>query len=164
MPSRGSRDDPDEQEYRDEEASSRDASDTADREEDALSFMRVDEREDAYSGINETFSNPGPLKRAVVSRIPPRAIHAWEATVNWTKGPQPSRPWRITPLFEPIQTIPLQLLDRFCPKRLHRIGLLILFYFCWLLTFSLVLRRSAFASEVKGFGPPVTIGCRARFW
>jgi hypothetical protein len=164
MPSRGGRDDPDDQEYRDEESSPINGSATIDGEEDALSFMRVDEREDAYSGINETFTNPGLMKRAVVSRIPPQVIRAWEATVKWTKGPQPPRPWKITPVFESIQIIPLQLLDRVCPKRMHKIGLLIFFYFCWLLTFSLVLRRSAFASEVKGFGSPVTIGCRARFW
>ena len=163
MPHRGRRD-ADEGEYHDEESTPLDSQEDIDAEVDALSFLRIDEREDAYSSIDEEVSSPRQIQEAIARRIPQPMVRAWEATVKWTKGPQPPRPWIITPIFPEIQTIPLRLLEKYCPKRAQKAGLLIFFYSCWLLTFSLVLRKSAFASQLKGFGSPVTIGCRARFW
>ncbi|KAH8731730.1 hypothetical protein GQ44DRAFT_264368 [Phaeosphaeriaceae sp. PMI808] len=96
--------------------------------------------------------------------IPPRLHRVWQTTVVWVKGPNPSRPWKIHPYFPSIQTAPIRFLDNYFPKRKHKILLLIFFYFCWLLTFGLVLHRSAFAADIPGYGSPVRIRCEDRFW
>lgn len=56
------------------------------------------------------------------------------------------------------------MLDRYFPKRKHKILLLAVFYMCWILTFGLVLHRSAFAADIPGYGSPVRITCTDRFW
>lgn len=96
--------------------------------------------------------------------VPPRVQGAWRATVKWVKGPQPPRPWKIRPFFPRIQTAPIQILNNYFPKRKHKTTLLIFFYFCWLLSFGLVLHRSAFAADIPGYGSPVRIRCTDRFW
>ncbi|KAF2467857.1 LCCL domain-containing protein [Lindgomyces ingoldianus] len=96
--------------------------------------------------------------------IPPRFQRAWRATKKWVKGPQPPRPWRIHPFFPRVQTAPIQFLHNYFPKRKHKVFLLMFFYVCWLLSFGLVLHRSAFAADIPGHGPPVRISCTDRFW
>lgn len=100
----------------------------------------------------------------VADRIPASIRRASKAVVTWVKGPQPPRPYKIHPYFPRIQEAPLRLLDRYAPKRMQRFWLLMLFYFSWLLCFSLILWKSSFASDVKGYGSPVRIGCTATFW
>ena len=96
--------------------------------------------------------------------IPPRLQRTWNNVVVWVKGPQPPRPWKIHPFFPKIQTAPIQLLNNYFPERRQKIALLVFFYFCWLLTFGLVLHRSAFAADIPGYGSPVRIRCTDRFW
>ncbi|KAF2276520.1 uncharacterized protein EI97DRAFT_418490 [Westerdykella ornata] len=96
--------------------------------------------------------------------VPPRLQRAWRATVTWVKGPQPPRPWKIRPFFPHIQTAPVRFLHNYFPKRKHKITLLIFFYLCWLLSFGLVLHRSAFAADIPGYGSPVRFRCNDRFW
>ncbi|KAL9063279.1 MAG: hypothetical protein Q9157_008322 [Trypethelium eluteriae] len=102
--------------------------------------------------------------RFVEKRIPVPLRRASKATVKWVKGPQPPYIYTIEPIFPAIQTTPIHLVDRFLPKRRHKAAALLFFYFSWLLIFSLVLRKSAFATEIEGFGVPVTISCAARYW
>ncbi|KAF1969368.1 hypothetical protein BU23DRAFT_557682 [Bimuria novae-zelandiae CBS 107.79] len=96
--------------------------------------------------------------------IPPRIQRAWKFTKSWVEGPQPPRPWSIRPLFPTVQRAPLQLLDRYFPKRKHKVTLLIVFYVAWFLSFSLVLHRSAFTADIPGHGSPVNIRCTDRLW
>ncbi|KAH6638888.1 hypothetical protein C7974DRAFT_122853 [Boeremia exigua] len=96
--------------------------------------------------------------------IPPRLEHAWGSVKTWVKGPQPSRPWSIHPFLPKIQTAPIRLVDTFFPKRKHKVALLIAFYAVWIMSFTLVLHKSAFSADVPGYGPPVRIGCTQRFW
>lgn len=96
--------------------------------------------------------------------IPPRIQRTWNNIVVWVKGPQPPRPWKIQPFFPKVQTAPIVLLNNYFPKRKHKILLLVLFYASWLLTFSLVLHRSAFSADIPGYGSPVRIRCTDRFW
>jgi hypothetical protein len=130
--------------------------------DDTLSFLAIDGDEEDGSGGDEL--TPYQQKHSLLRYIPPRALRAWKATVKWAKGPQPPRPWKITPLFEPIQTAPIRLLDTLCPKSIYRFWLLVAFLSCWALVFSLVLWKSAFAADVPGYGSPTHIGCGARFW
>jgi hypothetical protein len=96
--------------------------------------------------------------------IPLSLQRAWHITATWVKGPQPPRPWKIQPFFPKVQTVPIRFLDTFFPKRKHRVVLLIFFYACWLLSFGLVLQRSAFTADVPGYGSPVRVRCTDRFW
>jgi hypothetical protein len=96
--------------------------------------------------------------------ISPRLQRAWRKTVIWVKGPQPPRPWKIRPIFPTIQTAPLRFINNYFPKRKHKVALLVFFYFCWLLSFGLVLHRSAFAADIPGYGSPVRYRCEDRFW
>ena len=95
--------------------------------------------------------------------LPPQLQRMWQSTVVWVKGPQPPRPWKIRPFFPHVQTAPLRLLNNYFPKRKHKIALLVFFYFCWILTFGLVLHRSAFAADIPGYGSPVRVRCTDRF-
>ena len=86
------------------------------------------------------------------------------AIVAWVKGPDPPQIQKIRPFFPFIQEAPAKFIDRHFPKRRHKAGLLAVFYFCWLLTFTLVLNHSAQAGNIKGYGKPQPIWCGASFW
>ena len=132
-----------------------------DESHDALSFLAIDGETGHDVDRDPTlYQQDHPLYRY----IPPRVQKALRATVNWTKGPDPPRPWRITPIFEEVQTAPLRLRDQLFPKPVHKLWLLIAFLGCWLLVFSIVLWKSSFAADVPGYGPPANIGCQSRFW
>ena len=84
--------------------------------------------------------------------------------LKWIKGPCPSRQLRIQPFYPKIQEAPVKLLDKFMPKRRHKIFLLILLYFCWFLTWSLMLRHNRAGGHIKGYGKPQNLWCGASFW
>lgn len=96
--------------------------------------------------------------------IPTPVRRVSKAVVNWAKGPQPPRIYTINPIFPIVQEAPIKLLDAFLPKKKQRLVLLLGFYFCWILTFSLVLRQSTLTGEVGGYGKPVEVWCGASFW
>jgi hypothetical protein len=123
-------------------------------------FLRLEDEE--YESVSSPARSPG--LSGTLDLLPHRLRRVWSATARWVRGPQPPRPWRITPYFERWQTLPVRTLDRFFPKRSHKAALLAGFYAAWLLTFSLLLKKSAFAVDVEGYGAPVTVGCLARFW
>ncbi|KAA8573726.1 hypothetical protein EYC84_005292 [Monilinia fructicola] len=84
--------------------------------------------------------------------------------VRWAHGPDPPRINVIRPWFPGIQEAPLRLLDQYIPKRRHRISLLVAYYFCWILTFALVLHQSTLATEIEEWGIPGNIGCGNTYW
>lgn len=146
--------------YHDDEPSPQNEEETG-GQNDALSFLAIDGEAGA---IDEEDLSPIQRKHFLHRYIPPKIRRAWQATVRWCEGPDPPRPWKIEPFFEPVQTAPIRLLDTLCPKPIYKFWLLIAFYIAWLLVFSLVLWKSAFAADVPGYGAPVSIGCGARFW
>ena len=89
---------------------------------------------------------------------------AGRATVKWLKGPQPPRDLLLKPLFPRVQAAPVKLLERFVPKRRHKIALLLGWYLCWFLSWSLVLRHSALSGYIEGYGKPSHISCGATYW
>ena len=96
--------------------------------------------------------------------VPYRIRQYARAVVHWTKGPDPPQIQKIRPFFPSIQEAPVKLVNRLCPKRIHKAGLLALFLFSWLLTFSLVLHHSASAGSIKGYGKPQSVWCGASYW
>ncbi|OAL04340.1 hypothetical protein IQ06DRAFT_290468 [Phaeosphaeriaceae sp. SRC1lsM3a] len=127
------------------------------RSEDSAVLIANSEASD-----EEHYAAQGPYNTS--KYIPPRVQHTWSNIVTWVKGPQPPRPWKIHPYFPKVQTAPIRLVDRYFPKKKQKIYLLVAFYFCWILTFGLVLRRSAFAADIPGYGAPVRIRCNDRLW
>lgn len=100
-----------------------------------------------------------------VWRYIPRPLDtASKKVINWAKGPNPPRPWAISPFLPKIQTTPIRILDRIAPKKKHRVFLLMLLYFCWLLSFVTTLHYSAFNETVPGYGSPSFLSCTATFW
>ena len=103
-------------------------------------------------------------KRFQRTWIPSRLRRLGQALAQWTEGPHPPHLYRISPLFPTIQEAPARLVDTNAPKRKRKIAILILFYTCWLLTFSLVLHHSAKAGDIQGYGKPDSIWCGASVW
>lgn len=86
------------------------------------------------------------------------------AVVNWVKGPDPTQHMSIEPWFPYIQEAPIKLLDRFAPKKRHRIFLLLLVYSAWLLTWSLMVWHNSTGGYIQGLGKPSSLWCGASFW
>ncbi|KAF2090890.1 LCCL domain-containing protein [Saccharata proteae CBS 121410] len=128
----------------------------------AASLEQVGYR-DSYDGGDDEDLLPPTAAQA--PKYVPRSVQRFTNKVAvWIKGPQPPRPYRIHPFFPQVQEAPIRLLEKVAPKRRHKVWLLVAFYALWLLCFSLVLRKSAFATDIPGYGSPVRIGCTARFW
>lgn len=104
----------------------------------------------------------GPYRRW--KWVPPSLRRLGKKVKIWAKGPQPPQIQKIKPLFPVIQEAPIRLLDIYLPEWKHRLGLLLAFYFCWMLTFGLVFRQGMFATDVEGYGKPAEIGCGNTFW
>lgn len=96
--------------------------------------------------------------------VPTRLRKLGSAIKKWSKGPEPPKIQRIRPWFPSIQEAPLRLLDTYVPKKKNRILLLFAVYFCWILSFSLVLRESTIATEIEGYGKPTKLSCGASYW
>lgn len=88
---------------------------------------------------------------------------AWRVA-RWSKGPDPPQVQTITPFFPSIQEAPARLINKYFPHTIHKAALLLFFYICWLLTFSLVLNHSATAGYIDGYGRPSPIWCGASYW
>ncbi|WEW56165.1 hypothetical protein PRK78_001600 [Emydomyces testavorans] len=84
---------------------------------------------------------------------------AARSTAKWLKGPQPPRDLRFRPFLPHIQEAPIRFLNRFFPKKKHKIALLLFVYFSWFLSWSLVLRHSISAGHIEGYGQPQRISC-----
>ncbi|KAF2170899.1 hypothetical protein M409DRAFT_63929 [Zasmidium cellare ATCC 36951] len=119
---------------------------------------------DGLSGRGAAGGGRATWQERVSERIPSRLKDAWSKTVEWVKGPNPPRIYKITPIFPNIQHAPIALLDRYAPKRRQRFWLLILLYASWLFVFSLMLWKSSFAAQIPGYGTPVRLSCSARYW
>ena len=96
--------------------------------------------------------------------VPVPIRRARKAAVKWAKGPDPPQIHVIKPWFPYIQEAPIRLLETYFPKRKHKVSLLVAFYFFWILIFALVMRRGTFATEIEGWGAPVSIGCGNTYW
>lgn len=87
-----------------------------------------------------------------------------EVAWRWIQGPVPPLDVTFEPLLPEIQRLPTELLRRgpFKAKR-WRFGLLLLFWFLWLIVFAAVVHNSQFRSEVAGI-KPYTLSCGASLW
>ena len=96
--------------------------------------------------------------------IPDSARRIGNAILHWAKGPDPPQIQKIKPILPDIQEAPIRLLEKYVPKRRHRIALLVGFYALWILTFAIVMQQGTFATEIEGWGAPNNIGCGNTYW
>lgn len=89
---------------------------------------------------------------------------AGRAVARWVKGPVPPRPLLLTPLFPHLQELPVRYLERFFPKRKHRISLLLLLYLAWFVPWLSVQVHSRSAGYIEGYGRPQTLSCGTTYW
>lgn len=83
---------------------------------------------------------------------------------KWSYGPNPPQIQRLAPFSPTLQEAPLRLVERFLPRRVHKLGALLMLYFAWILTFVLVIQRSAASGNIEGYGTPSSIWWGANFW
>ncbi|KAL2062926.1 hypothetical protein VTL71DRAFT_5998 [Oculimacula yallundae] len=96
--------------------------------------------------------------------VPTSVRRVSKSVVKWAKGPNPPHIHTIETILPIVQEFPIRLLDRYVPKRRHKITLLVAFYFTWILTFSVVMKQSTVATEIEGWGTPGNIGCGNTYW
>lgn len=84
--------------------------------------------------------------------------------VRWVKGPVPPRTLLLKPLLPHLQELPVRYLERFFPKRKHKIALLLLFYTAWFLPWFLILLHSRSSGYIQGYGRPQTLSCASTYW
>lgn len=144
---------------REQQESSSASSTTADAPIDETGHLQL---EDHDTPTPRFMLDEGPWKRWKWVPYPVRRFGT--TVVQWTRGPASPQPYKIKPLFPAVQTAPLWLLDRYLPKKSHRVWLFMLYAVCWLLAFVLVIRQGQQASEVAGYGTPTTIGCGTTYW
>ncbi|KAL4805209.1 LCCL domain-containing protein [Aspergillus unguis] len=89
---------------------------------------------------------------------------AARATADFVKGPDPPYPLLLNPLFPHVQELPRRYLDKFFPKRKHKISLLLLLYLAWFLPWTILFIHSRSAGHIEGYGQPVTLSCSSTFW
>ena len=94
-----------------------------------------------------------------------RSINRFTTFLNeWSRGPKEPQIQRIKPILPIVQEAPIWLVARYLPKRLYKVLALLTLYFAWLLTFCLVIRKSASSGDIEGYGTPNSIWCGAHFW
>lgn len=137
--------------------------------EDEEQFANADDSED-FPPPDVEAGSPLPVWLQESSKsyrwtwVPLPFRKAGRATANWVKGPDPPHTLLLKPLFPRLQELPVQYLDRFLPKRKHKIFLLILLYTSWFLPWFLVLLHSRSSGYIEGYGQLQTLSCASNFW
>ena len=135
-----------------------------DTSEDYSAFSIRGEQDDADDSLPQRPSSRRWKLHELRKQIPEPLRTVGSGIAQWVKGPDPPLVLKINPLFPSIQNAPLRFVDRFLPKRKHKILLLLAFYFIWLTTFVGVLHHSIFVGDIEGYGSPRQISCRASYW
>ena len=143
-------------------------SDDSGPEASASSSPRIHVRSSSPDVENGQFPLPVWLRESSQSFhwrwVPYRIRSIARSVATWSKGPDPPQIQKITPFFPDHQTFAVELIRKHLPKKWHKVALLGIFYFCWILTFSLVLQHSASAGNIEGYGKPEPLWCGASFW
>ena len=92
------------------------------------------------------------------------AARAFYAVEQWVRGPQPPRPYRVTPILSQLQTFPLNSFRRFFPRGQQRFCLLVAIFLLWSIIFVGLLSISVLGCQIPGYRTPVRLSCISRFW
>ncbi|OKL63846.1 hypothetical protein UA08_00437 [Talaromyces atroroseus] len=141
--------------------------DEGDRElQDENAHLLDVESADAETGT--TFRMPVWLRESSSSFrwtwVPLPLRKAGRATARWIKGPDPPHDLLFQPLFPKFQELPVRFLDRYAPRKAHKVTLLLSVYVLWLLPWFITLVKSNSSGRIEGFGRPQAISCTASYW
>jgi hypothetical protein len=93
----------------------------------------------------------------------PAPIVRWNHTLaGWIKGPEPPTRYRINPIFERIQTLPVRLLARL--PRWIRVCIYAVACVLWAVLFGVILTNYSLPTNFAGFGAPVPLSCVTNLW
>lgn len=84
--------------------------------------------------------------------------------IAWAKGPPQPRKYQITPWLCRWQTAPARLVDRYCPSKRAKIGLLFSVLIAWFVIFLSIIHKSVNGIDVPVYGKPVKLACYDRLW
>ncbi|KAK1770665.1 hypothetical protein QBC33DRAFT_466731 [Phialemonium atrogriseum] len=131
--------------------------------EASIEEVTVQEVEEDSSPPTPRFiQEEGPWKRWKWVPYPVRRFT--KAMIKWSKGPPSPRDYTIEPILPAVQHAPIWLLDRFLPRRQHRIWLVMAYFAVWIVTYALVMRQGLVDTEIENFGKAGDIGCGSTYW
>lgn len=107
-------------------------------------------------------SRPQRIWTQFVAKLPAPVTRCSRKVVDWTKGPQPPRPYTITPLLERFQTLPVRLLGRLPPWA--RLCIYAVAFVLWAVLFAVILTNYSLPTNFAGFGAPVALSCVSNLW
>jgi hypothetical protein len=98
-------------------------------------------------------------------RYPTSSQFTLESIINWTRGPDIPRAYRIQP-FKWLQVAPSRIIDKYLPNRRRRICALLVLYLLWGVTFFdlLVISVIGIGRNDSSHGPPVRLDCTSTLW
>lgn len=96
--------------------------------------------------------------------IPLPIRRAGRATARWVKGPDPPHDLLFQPLFPKFQEIPVIFLERYAPRKSHKVILLLFVYFAWLLPWFSIILKANTSGNIEGMGRPQVVSCVTSFW
>ncbi|RYP75414.1 hypothetical protein DL770_007420 [Monosporascus sp. CRB-9-2] len=96
--------------------------------------------------------------------VPPSIRRVGRAVISWTRGPQNPRVWKIDPVFPRVQHAPLRLMDKFLPRKRHRVYLYMIYVSLWVVIFAIVMWRGQAATEIPVWGKPSSVSCTSTHW
>lgn len=123
---------------------------------------------DDAEAVETTFRLPVWLRESSSSFhwgwVPLPLRKAGRATASWIQGPDPPHDLLFQPFFPKFQELPVKFLDRYAPRKAHKVTLLLLVYVFWLLPWFLVILKSNSSGNIEGYGRPQVISCSASYW
>lgn len=135
-------------------------------DEDNANILNVDA--DELGGTSTSFRFPVWLRESSSSFrwgwVPLPLRKAGFAIARWVEGPDPPRDLLFKPLWPKYQELPVQFLDYYAPRRIHKIALLLLLYAVWFTAWFTVLVTSTTSGNIEGYGRPQPISCAASYW
>ncbi|EDP51606.1 hypothetical protein KXW98_007304 [Aspergillus fumigatus] len=99
------------------------------------------------------------------NRTPPRRFSCSVSAIwSWVLGPSPPHIYQIRPLLPRWQTAPGRLVERFFPRTISKVLLLLSCLAFWGVVFIASLQPAIASSDVTGYGQPVKLSCHSRLW
>jgi hypothetical protein len=96
------------------------------------------------------------------AKLPAPIARCSRGVAKWIRGPEPPRVYRIAPLLERIQTLPVRRLARLPPWAL--VCMYMTAFVTWAVLFAVILTNYSLPSNIGGFGAPVTLSCVTNLW
>ena len=82
----------------------------------------------------------------------------------WLRGPDNPRPYAISACLSRVQTVPIDILEQYCPSHRHQCYLFIFWHFLGMTLFLAILISSLQGCHIAEYAEPIRMSCSSRFW